>query len=172
MVDYNIHITSVTSTYELLAASNKAYLRLNDHASALMLVVNSTDQAIGPKLQASEQAIIALSEQLCERLLPLSRKERTLKTPDIIARMINDTDSDVIWLDRIQILFEPSLDLDPLRQLQELARLKPIIAIWPGQITKQCLTFSNPGKGDYQSYSLNDLANVSIIHFGEQRKYK
>lgn len=172
MLHYNTHITTVTSTYELLSASNTACLRLNDQASALMLVVNSTDQIIGPKLQVGEQAIIALSEQLCGHLLPLSRRERALKTPDIIVQMINSTGSDVVWLDRIQILFEPSLELDPLRQLQELARLKPIIAIWPGQITKQFLTFSNPGKSDYQSYSLNELANVSIIHFVEQREYK
>ena len=83
--------------------------------------------------------------------------------------MLNGAVSDVVWLDRVQALFEPSLELDPLRQLQELARLKPIIAIWPGQVAEQCLTFSVPGRDDFQSYSANDLANVPIIHFTEQR---
>ncbi|GKJ38636.1 hypothetical protein NUKP24_47680 [Klebsiella variicola] len=116
--------------------------------------------------------MLELSEELCEHLLPLSRGDRSRRAPDILAKMLNCIASEVVWIDRIQVLFEPSLELDPLRQLQELARIKPIIAIWPGQLTEQFLTFSVPGRADYQSYTANELANLPIIHFVEQREYK
>ncbi|MED5634000.1 BREX-3 system P-loop-containing protein BrxF [Enterobacter hormaechei] len=172
MTGQNIHTTIVSSTYGLLTETNSAILRLCDQASSLVLIVNSTEQAIEPSQHSEEITLLELSEKLCEHLLPLSRDDRSRKAPDILAKMLNCIVSEVVWVDRIQVLFEPSLELDPLRQLQELARIKPIIAIWPGQLTEQLLTFSVPGRADYQSYTANELANLPIIHFVEQREYK
>ncbi|EKS7794012.1 BREX-3 system P-loop-containing protein BrxF [Edwardsiella piscicida] len=172
MIGQNIHTSSVSSAYELLKEANAALLRMSDQSSALVLVVNSTEQAIRSAQLSERMALFELSEQLCEHLLPLSRGDRSRKAPDILTQMLNCITSEVVWMDRIQALFEPSLELDPLRQLQELARIKPIIAIWPGQITEQFLTFSVPGRADYQSYTANELANLPIIHFVEQREYK
>lgn len=169
MLGQPIHVTSVSSAYELQAEANKALLRMSVQSSALVLVVNLTAQVIRSAQQTEGLTSLELSEQLCERLLPLSRNDRSRQVSDIIAQMLNGIASDVVWLDRIQVLFEPTLELDPLRQLQDLARLKPIVAIWPGQITERFLTFSVPGRDDYQSYSANDLANVPIIHVTEQR---
>lgn len=172
MIGQNIHTTIVSSTYDLLKETDSALLRLCDQASSLVLIVNSTEQAIEPSQLSEEITLLELSKQLCEHLLPLSRVDRSRKAPDILAKMLNCIASEVVWIDRIQALFEPSLELDPLRQLQELARIKPIIAIWPGQITEQFLTFSVPGRADYHSYTANELANLPIIHFVEQREYK
>lgn len=172
MISQNTYTTIVSSSYDLLTETNSALMRLCDQASSLVLIVNSTEQAICPSLLSEEITLLGLSEQLCEYLLPLSRSERSRKAPDILTQILNCITSEVVWMDRIQALFEPSLELDPLRQLQELARIKPIIAIWPGQITEQFLTFSVPGRADYQSYTANELANLPIIHFVEQREYK
>lgn len=172
MIGQNIHTTIVSTTYDLLKETNSALLRLCDQASSLVLIVNSTEQGIWPSQLSEKITLFELSEQLCENLLPLSRGDRSRKAPDILTQMLNRITSEVVWMDRIQTLFEPSLELDPLRQLQELARIKPIIAIWPGQITEHFLTFSVPGRADYQSYTANELANLPIIHFVEQREYK
>lgn len=172
MIGQNIHTTIVSSTYDLLKETDSALLRLCDRASSLVLIVNSTEQSILPSQLSEEITLLELSEELCEHLLPLSRGDRSSKAPDILTQMLNCIASEVVWIDRIQALFEPSLEIDPLRQLQELARIKPIIAIWPGQITEQFLTFSVPGRTDYQSYTANELANLPIIHFVEQREYK
>lgn len=169
MLGQPIHVTSVSSAYELQAEANKALLRMSVQSSALVLVINSPTQIIRSAREIEGLTYLELSEQLCERLLPLSCNDRSRHVSDIIAQMLNGIASDVVWLDRIQVLFEPTLELDPLRQLQDLARLKPIVAIWPGQITERFLTFSVPGRDDYQSYSANDLANVPIIHVTEQR---
>ncbi len=169
MLGQPIHVTSVSSAYELQAEANKALLRMSVQSSALVLVINSPTQIIRSARETEGLTYLELSEQLCERLLPLSCNDRSRHVSDIIAQMLNGIASDVVWLDRIQVLFEPTLELDPLRQLQDLARLKPIVAIWPGQITERFLTFSVPGRDDYQSYSANDLANVPIIHVTDQR---
>ncbi|MFM5195004.1 BREX-3 system P-loop-containing protein BrxF [Aeromonas veronii] len=169
MLGQPIHVTSVSSAYELQAEANKALLRMSVQSSALVLVINSPTQIIRSARETEGLTYLELSEQLCERLLPLSSNDRSRHVSDIIAQMVNCIASDVVWLDRIQVLFEPTLELDPLRQLQDLARLKPIVAIWPGHITERFLTFSVPGRDDYQSYSANDLANVPIIHVTEQR---
>jgi hypothetical protein len=168
MIGQNITLTRVSSAHELHAETKAALGRIADQSSALVLVVDAPEPVIASALQNNAATKIDISELLCERLLPLSSRDRARKAADIIAQMLNGAVSDVVWLDRVQALFEPSLELDPLRQLQELARLKPIIAIWPGQV-EQCLTFSVPGRDDFQSYSANDLANVPIIHFTEQR---
>lgn len=64
MLGQPIHVTSVSSAYELQAEANKALLRMSVQSSALVLVINSTTQVISSAQEAEGLTYLELSEQL------------------------------------------------------------------------------------------------------------
>jgi hypothetical protein len=65
-----------------------------------------------------------------------------------------------VLLDNLELLFDVSLRLDPLRCLQDLARDTTIVAAWNGTVTAGHLTYATPGHPEYRRYALEDLVIV------------
>jgi hypothetical protein len=65
-----------------------------------------------------------------------------------------------VLLDNLEILFDVSLKLDPLRCLQDLARDTTIVAAWDGTVTAGYLTYATPDHPEYRRYALEDLVVV------------
>jgi hypothetical protein len=55
-----------------------------------------------------------------------------------------------VLLDNLELLFDISLKLDPLRCLQDLARDKTIVAAWNGTVTAGHLTYATPDHPEYR----------------------
>lgn len=138
---------------------------LDDQASELVLVVPTLENSGFIPPYSLGCTVIALSEVLCQRLLPLSHINRENMAEEMVIELIDSTSTSIVWLDRIQVLFEPSLQLDPLRLLMSLARIKPVVATWPGTCSETALSFSAPGKFDYQHYPASTLTNIPVIRF-------
>jgi hypothetical protein len=64
--------------------------------------------------------------------------------------------SDASILVDIEILFEPKLELDPIQLLRNLARRKPRLALWPGQIVGGLASYSELGRGDWYESRLEN----------------
>lgn len=143
----------------------EAVKSLDDQASELVLVAPVSEEANFSSAVPDNCTYIALSETLCQRLLPLSHSNRETMVEDIVIDLVNTTSTPIVWLDRIQVLFEPTLHLDPLRLLISLARIKPVVATWPGAFSDTALSFSAPGKADYQHYPASELTTIPVIRF-------
>jgi len=123
-------------------------------------------------LADSEQSFLAMqdnaidirnvSKYLAERLLVMSRKERKDNVSNLLAGLVNECGS-ICCFERIGLLFDSSLKIDPLKLLQRAARKKPIVVFWSGDIDASSLSYSKPGRSDYKSYSLNQLQEVQVI---------
>lgn len=103
-----------------------------------------------------------LSLHLSERLLTLPARQRSLQTPAIVAEMLRGTDR--VWLDHIELLFDPALRVDPLRLLRSASRQRLLVVTWPGRYDPSTgtLTYAEPGHPEYRHYHPADLAGVSI----------
>lgn len=163
MSNSSVNIRQVTDVISMRNQISAALSELSDQASKFILL--SCEEDYFP--HDEDIASISLSERLSQTLLPLSKTKRESSVEDIIASLIDEALSNVVILKRIHVLFEPSLQLDPLKLLKELARQKPLIVFWPGVCNTVGISFSTPGRSDYQSYSTNDLANVPIIRLVE-----
>ncbi len=98
---------------------------------------------------------------LCERLLELTRKQRALRVPRILAETIDRLDDEVVLLDNLEVLFDTRLAQDPLRLLQGLARNRAVVATWPGGFLQrgtggrydgEVLTYAEPGHPEWRRY--------------------
>ena len=107
----------------------------------------------------SESIPLNLNLELSSRLLEYSIKQRPLKVTEITTEIIEHLPSPIV-LDKLDILFDPSLQTDPLALLQSLSRSKTIIAFWSGSLKDNKLYYAEPGYPEYRSYPVQDFVAI------------
>jgi Cdc6-like AAA superfamily ATPase len=98
---------------------------------------------------------------LASKLLELTAKQRSVRLPSILNEMIDQLKSP-LFLDNLEILFDKSLQQDPLRLLQGLSRNRTVVASWNGSLTFGRLQYAEPGHPEYRSYDSVDAIMVSL----------
>ena len=99
---------------------------------------------------------------LCERFLELTRKQRAIRLPRILAELIDALEGEVVLLDNLEVLFDPPLAQDPLRLLQGLARNRTVVAAWPGGYDGEVLTYAEPGHPEWRRYRAPEAMVVTM----------
>jgi len=104
---------------------------------------------------------INVNLELSRRLLDLTERQRSLQVPRLLGEIVKGNGDQVVLLDNIEILFDVSLKLDPLRLLQGISRNKMVVAAWNGSIANAYLTYATPDHPEYRRYPARDLLVVS-----------
>jgi len=63
----------------------------------------------------------------------------------------------------IDLLFEPALQLDPLRLLRDASRQVTLVALWPGMIANGRLSYAVPEHGHYRVWGAGELPTEQMI---------
>ena len=61
-----------------------------------------------------------------------------------------------------ELLFDRSLQQDPLRLLQGVSRNRQIVAAWDGSLEEGKLLYAEPGHAEYRQYPVNDFFVVDM----------
>jgi len=101
-----------------------------------------------------------INRELSSRLLELTRRQRTVRLPGILADIVAGAETDVVLLDNIEVLFSPELGQDPLRLTQGLARNRTVVAAWSGEWDGRHLTYAEPGHREWKRYDMPDALVV------------
>jgi len=148
---------------EILDKLKSALQSIESQYHRLIILVNSDDASNQYLMQMliSEQEArpINLNLELSSRLLEYSIKHRPLKVTELLEEIVQDTPSPVL-LDRIDILFEPSLQTDPLAILKALSRSKTIVAFWNGALSDNKLYYAERAYPEYKSYPVQDFVAI------------
>jgi hypothetical protein len=131
----------------------------------LLLVVGPSGSGKTAVLQevATQTGIryLNVNVELSRRLLELTQRQRKLFTPRLLDEIVGQDDEQAVVLDNLEVLFDCSLQLHPLRCLQELARRRTVVAAWNGTLTSGHLTYATPDHTEYRRYPIDDLMVVS-----------
>lgn len=105
-----------------------------------------------------------LNLHLSQHLLDLTTKERPLRVRRILAQIIDGYLEPTLIVDNIELLFDPSLQQEPLALLQELSRNKSLIIAWGGGYDEknQVLTYAEPGHPEYRRYERPEVIVVAM----------
>jgi len=103
--------------------------------------------------------VINVNLALSSELLELTAKQRSLRLPTILTRLVNQAQSPVV-LDNLEILFDKTLQQDPLRLLQSISRNRTVLASWNGIMNAGRLLYAETGHPEYRSY---DSVEVLIV---------
>lgn len=118
--------------------------------------------------QAREMPYLNLNLALSRRLLDLTSRERPLRVRRLVEDVIADRADGAAILDNIELLFEPSLQVDPLTLLQRLSRRRMVIAAWGGayDLDRRVLTYARPGHPEYKRYDRpeGEIVTVAAKH--------
>ncbi|MCF6180054.1 MAG: BREX-3 system P-loop-containing protein BrxF [Geopsychrobacter sp.] len=105
--------------------------------------------------------VINVNLVISEELLGLTMKQRTLRLPEILAR-ITDVPASPVILDNLEILFDKDLKQDPLRLLQSISRNRSVLASWNGSIANGKLIYAEQGHPEHKKYDASDIQTITI----------
>lgn len=102
----------------------------------------------------ADMPYLNLNRHLSQQLLEYPSKMRPLRVQRVLTDFIQTETADKLILDNIELLFEPTLQQEPLTLLKHLSRLKSLVVAWPGvyQPNTQGLSYARPGHPEYKRY--------------------
>lgn len=112
---------------------------------------------------------INVNLKLSRRLLDLTQRQRKLSIPRLLEDIVGIDDGqtvvleNLVVLDNLEVLFDTSLQLCPLRCLKELARRRTVVAAWNGTLTSGHLTYATPDHPEYRRYPIDDLMDLMVV---------
>jgi hypothetical protein len=132
----------------------------------LVLLVGGQGAGKTALLQALEKAegypLINVNLDLCKGLLELTRNQRTRQVERLFKNLVSSVTSDVVLLDNLEVLFDPSLEVIPLRLLQGASRNQTLVASWNGTYKDGTLTYAEPGHPEFVQYKQVEALVVAI----------
>ncbi|WP_305822498.1 BREX-3 system P-loop-containing protein BrxF [Massilia brevitalea] len=136
------------------------------HSKLLLIVgTNHGGKTALIRALATKRSITPLnvSAELAARLAALPPKQRRLQAVSILRELADQrAKGDLLLLDNLEVLFDKTLQLDPLDLLKRHAHSRRVIAIWPGELNNSHLIYANMGHPEHQDYSLDGVVPFEI----------
>jgi hypothetical protein len=145
--------------------------RLVDEVSALhsklVLIIGSPKKGKTALLHTLSKnrgvSTLNIGATLGHRLAAIPQRLRHLQTTSLLRELADQHASgDLLLLDNIELLFDRSLQLDPLDLLRRHAHAKRVVAVWPGELRDGRLTYADMGHPEHQEYGLMGLVPFEI----------
>lgn len=102
---------------------------------------------------------INLNLYLSEKLRKVKLENRPFKAVDLMDELIEQYDN-IICIDYIEILYEPTLRLNAIEVLKNLSRRAILLVAWRGEIVNGQLLHARAGYSDYSKTSADDIAII------------
>lgn len=101
---------------------------------------------------------------LSQRMLELTRGQRARKVDALFEELVEQSAAETVVLDNMEILFDPALQVEPLRMLQSLSRNRTVVASWNGTFQDGALTYAEPHHPEYRCY--RELNAITVVMEG------
>jgi 1-aminocyclopropane-1-carboxylate deaminase/D-cysteine desulfhydrase-like pyridoxal-dependent ACC family enzyme len=107
-------------------------------------------------------ALVNVNLELSKRMLELTRTQRSRQVERLLKEVIATAPGDVVLLDNMEILFDPALEVEPLRLLQVSSRNRTIVASWNGSFREGTLTYAEPGHPEFIQLKQTDAVVIAV----------
>jgi len=106
---------------------------------------------------------LSVSQALSQALLAVAPSQRTRQSNRILPRLAREHAPGPLLCAGIDLLFEPSLSLDPLMLLRQISRQVTLVVAWPGNYKNGILSYAVPEHAHYRAWNDPDLCAHCII---------
>lgn len=135
--------------------------------SKLILIIGAPRAGKTALLQALAKnrgiSVLSVGSELSKRLSVVPQRQRHLQTMTILRELAEQhATGDLLLMDNIELLFDRSLQLDPIDLLKRHAHVKRVVAVWPGDLRDGRLTYAEMGHPEHQDYGLTGLVPFEI----------
>jgi AAA+ superfamily predicted ATPase len=112
--------------------------------------------------KADGYPLINVNLHLCKGLLELTRNQRTRHVERLFKDVVGSVSGDVVLLDHLEVLFDPGLEVVPLRLLLATSRNQTLVAAWNGTYQDGILTYAAPGHPEFVQYQPVEAIVVAL----------
>ena len=150
------HAFALSAEVAKLPALERLIEEINDLQSKLILLVGSSGKtrllrALARRLNT---APLNVGMKLGRRLAATAVSDRGFSTNESLREIVDDLRNDVpLLLDNLEVLFEPSLKINPLNVIKLLAHSRLVIATWPGELRNDRLIYAGMGHPEHRDYT-------------------
>ena len=110
-----------------------------------------------------EAAVLSLGTALGRQLVAIPNARRHLVAVELLGELANSCATNgILLLDNIELLFDRTLQLDPLNLLKRHAHARRVVAVWPGEFQDNRLTYAITGHPEHQDYGIEGLVPFRI----------
>jgi len=110
---------------------------------------------LGATLQC---APLNVSLELGRRLAATPLKARGLAAGDLLRDLAAQAPAGApLLLDNLELLFEPSLHINPLDLIRQLAHARRVVAVWPGEVRGERVLYADLSHPEHRDYSREGL---------------
>ncbi|PDS70166.1 BREX-3 system P-loop-containing protein BrxF [Rhizobium phaseoli] len=110
-----------------------------------------------------EARVLSVGATLGRRLLSVPSTRRHLQAADLLKELADEFASDgLLLMDNIELLFDRTLQLNPLDLLKRHAHARRVIAVWPGEFRGDRLSYATTGHPEHQDYGIDGLVPFNI----------
>jgi len=128
----------------------------------LVLVVGPSRSGKTGLLRTLKQPIENANQALSAAMLDLPLRRRPLDAPQLLADLISAVSTSPVVLDNLELLFDTSLQLDPLACLKLASRNRTIVASFPGLFEDGHLIYAKPHHPEFRRFPAEDLMIVDL----------
>ena len=140
---------------------NEAKARAAINRSRLVFVPTSLQQDF-------DASAVNLNEALSEQLINLPKADRARSVAGLISNLVNQAETDEVFIAGLEVLFDRTLAIDPLKLLEACSKNKTLLVCWPGDRTDKGLSYALPSHPEYRNYKESDLGDVIYLDIDAQ----
>lgn len=140
------------------------------HEQLVLVTGAAASHLVGEYSQPNSVPLINLGVEFSEKLLDVSVEDWPKKSAGLFTDLLVRVEAKTILLDRIEVIFDRNLALDPLKLLKANSKNITLVAVWPGAKTESALTYAIPNHPEYRCYKQADIKEIAVLDAGELQK--
>jgi hypothetical protein len=149
-----------TLTSEISALHSRLILLIGPPRSGKTALLNSFGERMG-------MVPLNIGSELGRQLMPVPHKQRHLQAGNLLRELADiHVTGDLLLIDNIELLFDPTLQLSPLDLLKKQAHTKKVVAVWPGELRGEGrtsrLTYAEMGHPEQRDYATDGVVLFEI----------
>ena len=136
-----------------------------------LVVVTGKSDTLFHEYMATSDGVVAinLGLDLSEKLIKVPRQDRAKASESLFTDiLVSERNTHIFLLNHIEILFDKTLSIDPLKLLQKSAKNQTLVVSWPGEKTASSLTYAKLSHPEHRCYNASDFGEIVFIEMDEK----
>jgi len=111
---------------------------------------------ISEKIQSFGVKHLNVSKELSSALMTVPTTERSRFAQEWMKDLLGQIKDELILCSHPDLFFHPSLKIDFFTLLRQVARIKRVIILWPGEYSRDTLSYAIPEHRHYKVWNISD----------------
>lgn len=113
-------------------------------------------EKLSTEIQGPGVSHLNISKELSTSLMAVSASERSRFSQKWLIDTLTKFQNAPVLCTGPDLLFDPSLKIDPMSLIRQAARIKPVIVLWPGEYSAKTLSYAVPEHHHYRTWTVTD----------------